>query len=348
MRTLCLPVLLALAACGGAPSAADAGTDAGVDGGPPAFGSCAAGCSAPFACDPASGLCKNHGVPRLSHAFVIVMENTSASDITAASAPYLTGTLYPLGVQMLNYSAVTHPSLPNYIAMVGGDTFGITSDGPANDPDHQVAASHPDVASQFEAAGLTWHEYSESQQTPCQLADSGSDPNAFVSKHDPMPHFLITQTSPSCAQNDVSFEPEPGMPGLAADLAAGRFFDYVFIAPNLCGDGHDSCPTVASSPVGQQDLWLEKNLPVILQSPAYLEAGLVVVTWDENDEFRQGPVPNQIPTIYLSPLLARAGGTNRTAYSHYSMLSTIEAGFGLPSLPAGNGHDDALITDIWR
>ncbi len=334
-----LSLITALAACGpGKGGAADAGAP---------FGSCAAGCSAPFACDTASGLCKNQGVPRLGHVWVVVMENTSASEIDGTDAPYLTSTLYPQGVQMANYSAVAHPSTPNYIAMVGGDTFGISSDGQADDPAYQVPADKPDIASQLEAAGLTWHEYSESQQTPCQTHDSGSDPAAFVSKHDPMPHFLITQGTAGCDANDVSFDAQGGMPGMAADVAAGRFFDYNFIAPNLCGDGHDSCPSMANTQVGQEDLWLKTNLPAILQSPAYQEAGLVIVTWDENDDF-VGSGYNPIVTVYLSPLLAHPGGTNATAYSHYSMLATIEAGFGLSNLPAANGHADALITDIWK
>ncbi len=313
-----------------------------------AVDACGGSCKAPFACDQASALCKNQGVPQLSHVWIIVMENTNYSDINATNSPYIAGTLFPQAVQMQNYYAVTHPSTPNYIAMVGGDTFGMDgSDGPASNPSFQVPAGNPDIATQLEAAGFTWHEYSESQQVPCAIDDTGSDPTKFVSKHDPMPHFLITQGTASCNANDVSFDANGSMPGMIADVQAGTFYNYNYIAPNLCNDGHDLC-SGASSKVSEQDAWLQNNLKYILQSRAYQQSGLVIITWDENDNTGGGAVYNQIATLYLSPMLASPGGTNSTQYSHYSMLATVEAGFGLANLPAANNHNDALITDIWK
>jgi hypothetical protein len=245
---------------------------------------------------------------------------------------------------MDNYFAITHPSLPNYIAMVGGDTFGIAADGEASNATYQVSSQTPNIASQLEDAGFTWHEYSESQQTPCALSDTGSDPSAFASKHDPMPHYLITQNDPTCQADDVSYDPQGSMPGMAADITAGTFFNYVFISPNLCDDGHDDCPPL-NDHVAQQDAWLSSNLPLILNSSAYQANGLVVVTWDEDDNNGGN---NQIMTILLSPMLANPGQPDGTLYSHYSALATIEAGFGLPNLPATHGHSDALITDLWK
>jgi phosphatidylinositol-3-phosphatase len=278
--------------------------------------------------------------------WIIVMENQDFSAINSSSAPYTTGTLYGEGVQMDNYYAVTHPSCPNYIAMVGGDTFGITADGQADDPTYQVHSPTPNVASQLEAAGLTWHEYSESQPSPCGIADNGSDATGeFASKHDPMPHFLITQSSSSCQANDVSYDPQGSMPGMAADISNGTFFNYVFISPNLCDDGHDSCPPI-SNKVGQQDSWLSTNVSLILNSSAYADNGVLIITWDEGSG--SGNVQSQIATVILSPMLTSPGSSNNSMYTHYSMLATIEAGFGLSNLPAANGHSDALITDIWK
>ncbi len=309
-------------------------------------GSCGT-CNAGFTCDAAAGLCKDtNGVPQLSSVWIIVMENTSYASLTSSNAPYLFGTVIPEGVLMTNYSAVTHPSLPNYIAMVGGDRFNVTSDGPASSSTYQVPANTPNIATQLEAVGLTWHEYSETQPTPCAVDDSG----LFVSKHDPMPHFLITQNNPtSCNANDVSFDPQSGMPGLAADLAANTFFNYNFISPNLCEDGHNSCAPISNKET-QQDTFLSNNLQTILNSSAYQNNGVVFITWDENDQTSGGNVYSQVLTVILSPMLSTTskGGTNGTAYSHFSMLATIEAGFGLANLPAANGHTDALITDIWK
>ena len=82
---------------------------------------CAAGCS---------------GQPSaVTRVIVIVMENHSygeligpAGSAAAARAPYLNGTLKRRCGLSTNYHAITHPSLPNYIAMVAGSTGGISSD----------------------------------------------------------------------------------------------------------------------------------------------------------------------------------------------------------------------------
>jgi hypothetical protein len=286
-------------------------------------------------------------VPQINHVWIVVMENTAYSSITQSAAPYMAGTIAGMGVQMNSYYAVTHPSLPNYLCMVGGDNFGISSDGAASSSSYQVSSSNQDIASQLEGAGFTWHEYSESQPSPCGIDDSGSDSTGdFASKHDPMPHFLITQNnSSSCQANDVSYDPQGSMPGMVSDVQSGTFFNYVFIAPNLCDDGHDSCAPI-SNKVGQQDAWAQANLPYILNSSAFADHGVLFLTWDEGSG--SGNSPSQIATYILSPMLASPGGTNNSMYSHFSMLATIEAGFGLSNLPQANGHSDALITDIWK
>jgi acid phosphatase len=276
------------------------------------------------------------------------MENTSFSDLTPSAAPYLTSLFTgpsPGGVELVRYQDTgVHPSTPNYLGLVGGDSFGITSDGTASDPAYQVAATNPDIASQLEAAGFTWHEYSEAQLTSCALDDTGTDftpPGAFVSKHDPMPHFLITQGTASCTANDVSYEAETGMAGMAADITASTFYNYVFIAPNLCDDGHDFC---SLSAITQQDDWLKTNVPLILNSPAYADNGFLFITWDEGGIL----APDSIMAVALSPMVASPGSQDSGNYTHYSLLSTVEAGFGLSSLPKANGHNDPPITTIWK
>ncbi|TMD10949.1 MAG: hypothetical protein E6I96_16725, partial [Chloroflexi bacterium] len=67
-------------------------------------------------------------VPTFDHIFTIVMENHAYSEIIgSSSAPYINGLASKYGLAT-NYAAVAHPSLPNYLALSGGSTFGITSD----------------------------------------------------------------------------------------------------------------------------------------------------------------------------------------------------------------------------
>jgi phosphatidylinositol-3-phosphatase len=306
-------------------------------------------CNAGFSCDSSSNLCKTpDGVPQLTHVWIVLMGNTSYADITSTSAPYLTGVLYPQGVQLTNYFSVASPSLPNDIALVGGDTFGISADGPANQATFQVPVVNPDIASQLEASGLTWHAYAESQLAPCQLIDTGSDDQggSFVSHHSPMSHFDVTQQSAGCAASDTSYELEGEMPGISGDMDAGNFYGYTLITPNLCDDGDDSCDP-QDAPITQEDDWLRANVPAILSSAAYQDDGVLMITWAQGNNASSSGI-TQVAAVILSPMLAIQGSSDGTLYSHYSTLATIETGFGLPSLPLANGHGDALIADIWQ
>src|SRR5919202_1111496 len=67
-------------------------------------------------------------LPTFSHVFLIVMENREyGSVIGNAQAPYINSLARNYGVAM-KYYAITHPSLPNYLALAAGSTFGIRSD----------------------------------------------------------------------------------------------------------------------------------------------------------------------------------------------------------------------------
>ncbi|HVJ51873.1 MAG TPA: alkaline phosphatase family protein [Aliidongia sp.] len=72
------------------------------------------------------------GVPQLDHIFVIMMENHLKSEIIGnPNAPFMTQEATEAG-QALNYFGVGHPSLVNYLELVGGSNFGITNDNPLN------------------------------------------------------------------------------------------------------------------------------------------------------------------------------------------------------------------------
>jgi len=76
---------------------------------------------------------ENHRpVPRLDHVFVIMMENHHISQILGTpNTPFTTS--YAASARLAtNYYAVGHPSLTNYLEVVGGSNFGIVND---NSPD---------------------------------------------------------------------------------------------------------------------------------------------------------------------------------------------------------------------
>ena len=63
------------------------------------------------------------------------------------------------GSSLTDFHALTHPSLPNYLAMVGGSTFGFTTTCSPTDVGCSVAA--PTLVDGMEGAGLAWRGYFE-------------------------------------------------------------------------------------------------------------------------------------------------------------------------------------------
>src|SRR5712691_3276865 len=149
-------------------------------------------------------------IPNFSHIFILVMENQERSDVIGNSAaPYINqlATTYAQGA---NNHGVSHPSLPNYLAMVSGDTWGITTDCSPTDP--ACSFDVPSLPDQVEAAGKTWKGYMESMPSPCSLGGT----TLYDVSHDPFVYFLPIQRNTSrCNSHVVNLDQ------LDADLAAG-------------------------------------------------------------------------------------------------------------------------------
>src|SRR5205807_9453451 len=81
-----------------------------------------------LALGPAGAAAKPKAPPRFTRVVVLVMENKDYGQVIgSAEAPYI-GSLARRYALATGYYGVRHPSLPNYLALVGGSTFGITSD----------------------------------------------------------------------------------------------------------------------------------------------------------------------------------------------------------------------------
>jgi hypothetical protein len=166
-------------------------------------------------------------VPAFDHIFTILMENHSYSEIIGdtTDAPYLhsLATTYGLGS---NRFAVSHPSLPNYLALTGGSTFGVTTDcNPSTCTQNQ-----PNIAAdRIVPAGKTWKAYMESMPSNCLLSDSGE----YAVRHNPFVYYTDIQTTSQC-NNDVPYTQ------FATDIqSASTTPNYAWITPNLINDMHD-------------------------------------------------------------------------------------------------------------
>lgn len=78
--------------------------------------------------------------PQYNHVFVIILESEGIKQVIGnQDAPILTALANDYGLAS-NYSGVGDPSEPNYVGMLGGDTFGITTDDPYWFPGNTINA----------------------------------------------------------------------------------------------------------------------------------------------------------------------------------------------------------------
>ncbi len=249
-----------------------------------------------------------------AHIAIILMENEEYNGIIGASStPYINGLAKRSALATEMY-AIRHPSLPNYLALTGGSTFGIDSDC----TDCSVPGTG--VAGQLNAAGISWKAYMEDLPHPCF---TGSDSGAYAKKHNPFVYFRgVVRDRASC--NRVV-----PLTALTADERSGGLPRFVWITPNLCHDMHDCDPRIG-------DRFLSSLVPPLLR--ALGPRGVLILTWDEgssDDGCCRLASGGHVATI-ITGGLAVAGARMRTFADHYSVLQAIEDLFRLPRL-AGAG-----------
>ena len=256
-------------------------------------------------------------VPRLDHVFVIVEENRDYGQIIgSAEAPYL-NFLADEGASATDYHALARPSLPDYLALIGGDTFGVTTDCRPADPGCSFAA--PNLADRLDAAGLTWRGYFDGMPEPCRTTSSGS----YRVHHNPFVYFDDIRTdAPRCA---AGVRP---LGDLAADLGtASGTPTLALVVPDNCNDMHDCS-------IATGDAWLRRTVPAILDSPVWLAGNsLLIITVDE-DSGTPGNA-NRVPALFYGPSV-RPHSAFATTSDHYSLLRTLETSWSLPTLTAND------------
>jgi phospholipase C len=205
---------------------------------------------------------------------------------------------------------VTHPSLPNYLAMTSGSTHGVRND--ANPSAHRIPGSS--IFSQVAAARLRWATYAESMPSVCRRTDSGR----YAVRHNPAAYY--SSLGRTCAASDVAMGTTTRGPLLTA-VRTGRLAAFSLLVPNLCNDTHD-CP------VATGDRWLARWLAVILSSKTYAAGRTAVfVTWDEDDNSHA----NRVALLIVAPSV-RPHTVLRSTYTHLNLLRTTEHMLGLPAL----------------
>jgi len=244
----------------------------------------------------------------ITHVIWVWMENESLPMIVGSPhAPYQTALARGCGLAT-NYFAITHPSLPNYLAATGGSTFGVVDD--AEPAAHRISA--PSLFSQISAAHGSWRGYVESMPTTCDLVTSG----AYAARHNPAVYYIDLRNE--CAHDDVPMG-SISDGAFAKAARSGRLPSFAFVTPNICDDAH-SCP------VAHGDSWLEQFLPTLFASPQYRKGQVVLfLAYDE------GGGENRVAMIVVSPSVPH-GVVSTVPYTHYSLLRSTEELLRLPLL----------------
>ncbi|MGI8613179.1 MAG: alkaline phosphatase family protein [Nocardioidaceae bacterium] len=235
----------------------------------------------------------------------IIEENHSYGEMKS-QMPYLFHLATKYGYAT-SYQGVTHPSLPNYLALVGGSTFGVTDDSPPS----INAAKVGNARSVFDQAldkGRTAKTYAQSMPRSCALSSVGK----YAVKHNPWAYFLASRTR--CRHLDVP------LATLESDAQHNRLPNMGLVVPNLCKDAHDCSLTVA-------DRWLRKYLPTVLASRDFTSGRLTVVVTADEDDFHSG---NHVLTVVMNP--AVRGEVVSASLTHYSLLGYYDHVLKVPLL----------------
>jgi phosphatidylinositol-3-phosphatase len=336
--------------------------------------------------------------PPIHHVFVLVLENESASTTFGPHppAPYLAKTLTSEGAFLPKYYGTGHESNDNYISMISGQ-----APNPQNQADCQFFTNFTPgtigpngqalgtgcvfpsavktIADQLQSARLTWRDYNQSMGAdPSREARSCGHPaigardntqsatpkDEYVTRHNPFVYFhSIIDRQAYCNRHVVNLNLLPH------DLAkASTTPNFVFITPDVCGDGHDATCANPKRPGGFHGIqqFLKTWVPRITGSPAYRKQnGLLLIIFDEASSSDSSSCCGEIPgpnspkpgvmgpgggdtgAVLLSPCI-KPGTVSHMPYNHYTMLRSVEDIFRLPHLGyAGLSGERSFGTDVF-
>jgi phosphatidylinositol-3-phosphatase len=355
---------------------------------------------------------RDRNIPHLDHVFVIVMENHFYGQIIGNPNAKFINDYAKSANLATNYFAVGHPSLTNYLEIVGGSNFGIENDNPPdwhhtncvstlsvpvdessapvtcpikgvgmdlatpavdttnegtpeepvyNDPLAAAPTMGITIANQLVERGMTWKSYQEdlppyggdrvnySDGLVSEVTQSEPNmPKLYAVKHNPFAYFADVEEGD---HTRLSLKEIADFHQLFADLKNGRTPNYSLIAPNQCHDQHGRGTSEVGpgcsddqNAIAQGDAALSILIPAIKNSQDWKQGNnAIVVLWDEND---YSSAPNQVVTI-VDTNYAPGGKTSNVKYNHFSLLKTIEAGFGLDYLNHAADQDVKIMSDLF-
>jgi len=251
----------------------------------------------------------DYAIPNYDHIFVIIEENQAYNRIIGSEDAPIINNLAKTYGSASNFYGEVHPSEGNYVAMIGGSTFGIHDDDafyckPGSSDKYCTNSNKPDyvnhtvsdlsLVDQLQAKGLSWKGYFEDIPAPGSKAIySPEEPTAtqpsqlYASKHNAFINYESVQNDPNLPSKLVGFDQ------LTADLNSGNVPNYSHIVANQCNEMHglsgafvpaDCVSTPDAGRIRRGDTEVG-NLVNAIQSSSIWSKGnnAIVVTWDEDN-----------------------------------------------------------------
>jgi len=252
-------------------------------------------------------------LPRPEHVVIVIEENHGFSKIMDKHihASYIQA-LAKRGMLFTDSHGVTHPSLPNYLALFSGSTQGVTDDS----CQHSFAGDN--LATSLMNAGLSFATYSEAMP---KIGYLGCASGAYQRKHNPAANWQGTRLPAGINRRFADFPRD-----------FSRLPTVSFVIPDQNNDMHDGSLEAAEH-------WLKVNIEPYVDW-AFKHNSLLILTWDE-DDFRE---ENHIATILVGPMMKQ--GISMQRIDHYSVLRTLLDFYGLPAL--GGSQEAQPIKGVWK
>ncbi len=250
---------------------------------------------------------------RVTKLLVVVVENHSL-DQMRAGMPYTFGLAERFGYAD-QYFAITHPSLPNYLAIAGGATYGVRDDGPPSEHPLQGTSVFQQALDQGRTAGV----YAEAMPSNCATEPQGD----YAVKHNPWAYFV--QERDRCRAFDLPFA------ALAPAVSAGRLPNAGMVVPDLCHDAHNCDLSVA-------DGWFRSLMTRVFAGPDWRSGRLAVVLTADEDDHNQD---NRVLTVVIHP--SQRGHVVTSRLDHYSLTRLYDEVLGAPYL-AGAASAASMAT----
>ncbi|AZI42494.1 hypothetical protein EHF33_06800 [Deinococcus psychrotolerans] len=262
------------------------------------------------------------------HIFLLILENHSYGQVIGNPNLPTLNALAKRGALARNYTGVTHPSLPNYVALIAGSTMNMVGDDPAQS---FVGAT---LASQLADQRLTWKGYMQG------LPAAGSNVNyagLYGKKHNPFMLSSDLVKQPKQLANVVPFEQ------LQTDLQRGQVPNFSLLVPDLCHDLHGDLRCLGRANVERTgDAFVKKWADQIMASSVWKPGAALIITFDEGEDQQGGG--GRVATILLTPG-GQGGKVSDQPYNHYSLLRSMEDHLGVP--PLREAARATPMSDLW-